>query len=917
MAVAGSLTYDTKIDTSGYQRGIDNIKGTTKSAMGQIRNIVAGLGIDRIISSAMNTISSSIDGAVSRIDILNNFPKVMSNLGIGTKDATKAINELSENLQGIPTALDDAALSVQRFTSKNNDVNKSVDIFTAVNNALLAGGASADIQSSALEQLSQSYAKGKMDMIEWRSIQTAMPAQLKQVASAMGLTTDELGEMLRAGDNTEQVFDEFINTIIRLNKEGSEEFLSFEEQARNSTGGINTSIKNMKTAITRGVADVISAFDELLKDNGLGGISGVLASIGKQAEDILGEVAKAIKKIDFKKLIKSLKTLLPLVEGLVAGWLSYIAVMKAIEIATSVKKFTSFAKTILSLIKDVKTLRDAMALLNLTFNANPVALLITAAVTLGTVMVALGNKTDKYTEKLNKQKEAVNEVRNSQKEMNEEAQKSVSQGMSELSYYENLYYQLQQLVDENGKVKSGYEERVNFIKTQLADGLGLEIDLVDGVIKNYNELSKTFNEVLEKKRAMVTLNAQEEQYTEAIKNQADAYKKLSEYSAQLEKSRKELNELEEEYNRLREKDRKNEGFTQEELNTYRNARKRIDDLKTQVEEETKLYNKQVKAVKEYTTDIAIYEDNLEKFRAGNYSEMTQYSKNYLSNLKLDSGSQLEVLSEQIKQEEEKLKFLKDLKKQNNTDIYDEQILASQKRLEELNSSFENEKNAITTGNSQNLQAWLLGLQNTVSQISGRQIEFKDLGNGMVQTFIDGVKQGEPIAYSNMEKFGNNLVKELDKKSNAKKSAESILDGVIEGINNSKKWSVILGSVNSLSDKIVDAFNESLDINSPSGVFEYWSEFIPDGVAVGIEKNTKKAVKAIDYMNKEIVDKVKNSVALETGNINANLKSKSLLNNNNTIQINATFSGEVDMDGDKVGKIITPAISRTLKAGGLK
>ena len=63
----------------------------------------------------MNTIMNSIDGAVARIDTLNNFPKVMNNLGIASEDSEKAINKLSDGLQGIPTKLDDAALAVQRF----------------------------------------------------------------------------------------------------------------------------------------------------------------------------------------------------------------------------------------------------------------------------------------------------------------------------------------------------------------------------------------------------------------------------------------------------------------------------------------------------------------------------------------------------------------------------------------------------------------------------------------------------------------------------------------------------------------------------------------------------------------------------------------------------------------------------------
>lgn len=138
MAVAGSLTYDTKIDKNGFNKGLKDIEGSVKTGGTKIKDIVSALGITKIISVAMNTIRNSIDGAVSRIDTLNNFPKVMSNLGIASDESTKAINKLSDGLQGIPTTLDDAALAVQRFTSKNGDVDKSVDLFLAVNNALLA-----------------------------------------------------------------------------------------------------------------------------------------------------------------------------------------------------------------------------------------------------------------------------------------------------------------------------------------------------------------------------------------------------------------------------------------------------------------------------------------------------------------------------------------------------------------------------------------------------------------------------------------------------------------------------------------------------------------------------------------------------------------------------------------------------------
>lgn len=294
MAVAGSLTYDTNIDKSGFEKGLNSLKNSTQNVGTKIKNIVVALGIDKIISATMNTIKNSVNDAVSRIDTLNNYPKVMKNLGISSEESEASIKKLSEKLTGLPTTLDSASLAVQRFTSKNSDIEKSTDYFLALNNALLAGGASADIQSSAMEQLSQAYAKGKPDMMEWRSLQTAMPAQLNQVAKAFNMTSDELGEALRNGKIS---MDDFMDKIVKLNENGTGEFQSFEEQAKNSTGGIATSITNMKTAITRGVSEIVKSIDKLLDSIGLGGISNVLNQIGKESEGILKNIANVLNEI--------------------------------------------------------------------------------------------------------------------------------------------------------------------------------------------------------------------------------------------------------------------------------------------------------------------------------------------------------------------------------------------------------------------------------------------------------------------------------------------------------------------------------------------------------------------------------------------------------------------------------------------
>ena len=390
MAKGGDVIFGFKADDKEFLRSLGSIENKIGKTGTTIKGVLGGLGIAKLVGSAFNTINSSLDGAISRIDTMNNFPRVMSNLGISSNEARKSVETLSDKLTGLPTTLDSATSSVQRLTATNGDVNKSTKYFLALNNAILAGGASTEIQASAIEQLSQAYSKGKMDMMEWRSLQTAMPAQLKQVAIAMGMSTDALGEGLRNGTVS---METFMQTISKLNTEGVNGFASFEEQARGSTGGVSTSIQNAKTAITRAVANIIYKLDEALKP--WGGLSGVIQSFGKTAENVINKVSKYIVP-----LVQTFVKLKPAIVGVTIAIGSMYTAFKLMSIVktitTSIQMFrfaimtTQATATLLG--GSISTLRTALNLLNLGFLASPVFWIIAGIVSLIAVFVLLWNK---------------------------------------------------------------------------------------------------------------------------------------------------------------------------------------------------------------------------------------------------------------------------------------------------------------------------------------------------------------------------------------------------------------------------------------------------------------------------------------------------------------------------------------------
>lgn len=253
---------DVQRQIAELDKSVKNVSQSMPKSFKKIGAAAVALGsvISAALVSAFRSFTALGSDAVKRLDTLNSFPRAMSNLGISADLSQKAIQVLSDKLMGLPTALDDAAMSVQRFTSANGSIAASTQMFLALNNAILAGGAPMELQRTALEQLSQAYTKGKPDMMEWRSAMSAMPAQLKQIATAMNFASaDALGAALREGKVS---MNDFMMAVVRLNKEGLPGFQSFEQQARNSTGGVATSIANLRTAIVRGLADIMNAIGQ-------------------------------------------------------------------------------------------------------------------------------------------------------------------------------------------------------------------------------------------------------------------------------------------------------------------------------------------------------------------------------------------------------------------------------------------------------------------------------------------------------------------------------------------------------------------------------------------------------------------------------------------------------------------------------
>ena len=908
----GTVEIKTELNTNDFDKGLDRMQATSQKAGSTIKNIVAGLGITKLISKGISVINNSIDGAVKRVDTLNNFPKVMSNLGISTEDAQKAIDKMSEKLAGLPTTLDEGAMAVQRFTSKNNDVKKSTDIFLALNNALLAGGASTEIQSSALEQLSQAYAKGKPDMMEWRALQTAMPAQLKQVAEAMGYAggnVAELGEDLRKGNVS---MDDFMDTIMKLNEKGLDGFQSFEEQARNSVGGIGTAITVAKTQVVKGVADMIGGINKGLKKNNLPELTEIIANVGKAAKKHLSNlgnlISKAISKINVEKVTKALKLLGATIVTVVTALASFNAVTKVISMVNLVKGIASGVTAFAGLTTSANLAGTALTTFSTLSALGPIGVGIVAVTTLTAGIVALAKATEDTTSNHYKSAQALEEYNKAMKNANEEKNTYLQENASELKHYEDLAAELDTLIDKNGKVKTGYEERAKFISGQLNDALGTEIKINNGIVEGYDKIQDKIYDVIEAKRAQYLMEANEKVYNESLKQRIELEKQYAEDKAV-------ATQAESDYMYAYEKIMNAYGFSgQQMLELITSQDKFNNSLGLSQAEFGKLQSilqplhssfvtanedlsKSKDAYLENEETISKYEVALGHMADKNYEAVVKmYEDTSTWQGKTDEETR-KNLEKQILAQRTALDSLKKDKDKYDTDTYNAMVSSREAKIKELENEYKKYGDITTVGedgriniinkkSSEAKSASDKNVDNQLKAITSKNKDFETASKNNWDAVDKAIKNKGPSIQKSAKDATKKSSDEVKKgKQDFKDGGKCLMQGGAEGI--SENAYLMVNASTSATRNAVNAMKQEAQIKSPSRKTMELGKFLVQGLALGMEKEENTAIKEAKEFTEKVVSQfedmqlddvftsayqsLQEAVELETSKITANVE----------------------------------------------
>ncbi len=374
----GSIQVIASINTKDYDAGKKHIekgnsdlengaektsKGFSAAWTGAIAGVAAAL-----TNKFLGAITSSIDGAVKRVDTLNNSSRTFENMGFSATSSSEALNALKDSILGLPTPLDSAVRGMTSLAATYGDINKGQKIFTALNNAILGFGGSAFEVDNAIQQLSQLPMDGPLDAQTWNSLRNSgLTPVLVAIGKDMGLSVNELKTRLGEGTLTVQ---DFTNELIKLDQQGGGGLKSLQQIAKDSTSGIGTGFANMQTAIVRGVASIIDTI-------GSQNISNAISKLGDVFSSVLKDVSSFIKYVkENATLFSTLAVSVGTAGASIVLYTGYVKVATAFTAAyTAVSSYLTLVNSLQA--QGLGTLRAAWLALNIVMRANPLGIIIT------------------------------------------------------------------------------------------------------------------------------------------------------------------------------------------------------------------------------------------------------------------------------------------------------------------------------------------------------------------------------------------------------------------------------------------------------------------------------------------------------------------------------------------------------------
>ena len=480
-------------------------------------------------------------------------------------------------------------------------------------------------------------------------------------------------------------------------------FAAGGESAREATSELLGQLQNVEDDVTRNQigVDLFGTMWEDLGEEAVYSLLNTQTEISKTTDaigqlndvkydDVMSQLTALKRQAETEVLQPFAQKLMPKVKDGIE-WVSknmddlvddIVPIGKAIATAFAVKKVTDFGttaiKTINSVSSVVKLIPSVLGPVGMAVTGVTAAVAGIAYATYRDIKYAndYAVDLDSYTQhlidkqdKLNQKTEEQNQIRAEWEDRRNSATDNVDR---EYTYYQNLSDALENIVDKNGKIKEGYENRAKVITGELSEALGVEIDIVDGQIQEYDNLKSKIEEVMATKKANALLSANEENYIDAQQNLSNAgstYSESLDNQKSLERRLAKMQAAQSAFQNLSNYGGGTDayyaavdrfvssygemlGVTQSDIannstKVFQQIQKSIDETSSSLDDAKKDVKDNLDNVIAYQSEIKNYEDMQEALASGNADAIAECNARLLNNLQTAETGTRESLQKQM------------------------------------------------------------------------------------------------------------------------------------------------------------------------------------------------------------------------------------------------------------------------------
>lgn len=913
----GTAAATTGNDFEAQMSRVQAIAGATGDELGKLTEQAMQLGAETSFSASevakgMENLASA---GFTTEEIMEAMPGLLdlaassgAELATSSEIAASAIRGFGLEASEAGHVADVFAEAAARTNAQTEDMGEAMKYIAPVANTM---GLKIEEVAAAIGIMSDAGIKGSQ---AGTSLRGALTRLTKPTDKMLGIM-EELGISFYDNEGKMKSLTEMISMLQNATKDLT------DEQAQNALTVLfgTESLSGMVALINRGsddLSNMTKSFEnadgaaadmaETMLDNTAGALESLSGSLETAGIAIQRALAPEIKKLakwiqdlvdDFSDLSEEEQLNILKIVGLVAAIGPAIKILSKLSngigkiskgvglfsqaIAVAANKATSSSSSVNNLASTFK------------FLASPIGLATTAVGLLIAGFVAFIAKSNETAFSVEETTKKINSAKQAQNEFNQSVSQSYSTQMSEIENVETLSKELTTLVDKNGKVKDGYEGRVKFILDELNPALGTEYELNGKIIDSYDELKKSIDELIQKKRADIILSSEEEKYNEAINKKAEAYENLT-------TAQEELAYAQERYEEAKKTDKQFDGGA----------------WKAQVEEAQKNVNAAKEIYNSYLNDIANYEKDYETIMTGSNEEIEELINKRTYTYKSSSGDMGEVIAHNIQQVQSEIEYYKTA---YATDLANKDKYNAEKNLKQKQANEEELKN---------LAQQLFDMTSTTEELTPYQIEaWKSLATGSYDIYKEYVNKMSPEMQKEIDKatgvisndtqlvaetrnlaikarntfrddtqgeesgksflddlwegvtnsdyrnkviesianLGNKIISKFQNIAEGKESGKDFIKGIQEGISNTEIQSNIFSTVWNLGKNILASLNNSLDEHSPSRLSEESGINFVQGTINGITSKEKEALNLVSKFGSNLITKFNNSFK---GSINA-------------------------------------------------